>query len=213
MRSRICSTKKTRLSLFPLTRWNSPRLDSTWFVPCTVSTPRRIPISRPSRLLEGKLLLWHGWADQHISPIGTIAYYEAVESLLGTDRTSSFARLFMMPGVYHCRGGPGPDSIDMLSAVMDWVENDRAPEMIIATGRTEEESADSPEARTRPLFPYPQVAVHSGEGPVDVASSYVAGDGDRGPSTYDWLGQNFFTPGQRLDCSAVDGELICAPAE
>lgn len=171
------------------------------------------PDLSPFEAAGGKLILWHGWADQHISPIGTIAYYEAVESLLGPERTSSFARLFMMPGVYHCSGGPGPDSIDMLSAVMDWVENDRAPEMVVATGSADEDGADGSVARTRPLFPYPQVAVYSGDGPVDDASSYLAAAGDRGPSSYDWLGQNFFAPGQRLDCSAPDGDLICTTAE
>ena len=103
----------------------------------------------------GKLILWHGWADQHISPIGTIAYFETVESLIGVDRTSSFARLFMLPGVYHCRGGPGPDSIDMLSAVMEWVENDRAPEMVVATGRPDESSADGPGSSDTPAVSLP----------------------------------------------------------
>lgn len=175
----------------------------------------------------GKLILWHGWADQHISPIGTIAYYEGVGSHLGVDRTSAFARLFLLPGVYHCRGGTGPDSIDMLSAVMEWVENDRAPEMIVATqfsratGTSEPPGSDGPEAvagsappivRTRPLYPYPLVAAYSGEGSPDDASNFVAVAGEKGSASYEWLGKNFFSPEHRQNCDMLEGELSCTPA-
>lgn len=153
----------------------------------------------------GKLILWHGWSDPHISPIGTVAYYEAVESVLGAQRTSSFSRLYMLPGMYHCGGGTGPDRFDMLSAVMEWVEKDRAPETIISVQRTDDGSI----LRTRPVFPYPQVAAYSGNGPVDDATSFVSIEGNRGPETYDWLGQEYFTPGQLLNCSADSGELVC----
>ena len=156
----------------------------------------------------GKLMLWHGWSDPHISPIGTIAYYEALEGLLGADRTSEFARLFMLPGMYHCGGGTGPSRFDMLTALMDWVENDRAPEMIVAMQPADDGNSI---ARTRPLFPYPQVPAYSGNGPVNDASSFVAAKGNRGPESYDWLGQNYFSSGNQLECSVESGELVCVP--
>lgn len=155
----------------------------------------------------GKLILWHGWSDPHISPINTIAYYEAVEALLGADRTTSMVRLFLFPGVGHCRGGDGPDRFDLLTPVMEWVENGQAPDAVIAS----QEREAAPE-RSRPVFPYPDVAVFRGQGSPDQASSFIAGEGAPGPASYDWMGRDLFAPGHRLDCTAENGELVCKPA-
>src|SRR5206468_2116748 len=57
----------------------------------------------------GKLLLWHGWSDQHITPQGTLEYYDAMQKTLGPKMVDSFARLYLFPGVTHCGGGEGPD--------------------------------------------------------------------------------------------------------
>lgn len=163
----------------------------------------------------GKLVLWHGWADQYVPPLGTVAYYDAVEALLGPEKTREGVRLFMVPGMYHCYRGTGPHWFDMLGPLMSWVEEGRAPEQIIAYQGGEigashpivGKKLDEPE-RSRPLFPYPKVARYKGTGSVDEASSFEAVDGDR-PPVPRWLGSDFYAPGQRLDCAAKDGALAC----
>ena len=83
----------------------------------------------------GKAILWHGWADQSIYAQGTIDYYQRVRERMG-HQTPGFLRLFMAPGVAHCRGGPGPEPTAQFEALVKWVENGIAPEMLIAAGKT-----------------------------------------------------------------------------
>ena len=71
--------------------------------------------------LGGKLLMYHGWLNQNISPRNSIRYYESVEEVMGND-TRDFARLFIAPGMGHCGGGPGPNTLDGLAALESWVE-------------------------------------------------------------------------------------------
>ncbi len=78
----------------------------------------------------GKLIIWHGWADPHISPLNSIAYHEAVRRQMGAMRTDAFSRLYVLPGVYHCGNGEGPHQIDLLTPLMAWVERGVAPEAI-----------------------------------------------------------------------------------
>ena len=111
----------------------------------------------------GKLLLWHGWSDAGPSPVGTIDYFEKVRA--ANPNSGQSVRLFLEPGVYHCGGGPGPDQVDLLSAIDDWSRSGKAPDTLLAT-----------KAKTnlsRPLCPYPQVAVYTGHGDQDAASSYA----------------------------------------
>jgi feruloyl esterase len=75
----------------------------------------------------GKLILWHGWSDPHISPINTIAYHEAVGAQLGVEKRATFERLYLVPGMYHCGGGEGPSRLDLLTPLMAWVEQGVAP--------------------------------------------------------------------------------------
>ena len=79
----------------------------------------------------GKLILWHGWADQHISPLNTIAYHQAVQVQMGQSKAESFERLYLLPGVYHCGGGEGPSLLDLLTPMMSWVEKGQAPAAIV----------------------------------------------------------------------------------
>ena len=79
-----------------------------------------------------KIILWHGWADVGLNPIRTIQYYDAVKKTVGEKKLDKFMRLFMVPGMYHCEGGPGPDVFDELTALERWVEKGEAPEQIIA---------------------------------------------------------------------------------
>lgn len=85
----------------------------------------------------GKLILFHGWADPHISPINTIAYYTNLQKLLGKDKVDQFTRLYLFPGGYHCGGGEGPFEYPLMAAIMAWVENGQAPNMLIASHAAE----------------------------------------------------------------------------
>ncbi len=96
----------------------------------------------------GKLILWHGWADPHISPINTIAYYNAVEAQIGSASTQS-VRLFLFPGMGHCSGGDGPSQFDVLTPLMRWVESRQVPEKMVA-GRPSVMPSGPPGAPPKP---------------------------------------------------------------
>jgi hypothetical protein len=133
----------------------------------------------------GKLILWHGWADQAIPPTGTVAYYQAVQDRMGgLDATQRFARLFMFPGMYHCFGGTGPSSFDLLTSLLNWVESGVAPDRVVASMP----GAQTP--RTRPVFPYPLVARYRGSGSTDDAANFVAVSPKHPVDDhYPWLGR------------------------
>lgn len=128
------------------------------------------------RARGGKLIQYHGWADMLIAPRNSIDYYTSVVQRLADGRTQKdaladvdrFYRLFMVPGMGHCAGGSGPNQFDAEAALERWVEAGVAPEKIIAT-----HSTTGTVDRSRPLCPYPQVAVYSGTGSTDDASSFV----------------------------------------
>ncbi|EYD74901.1 Tannase [Rubellimicrobium mesophilum DSM 19309] len=80
----------------------------------------------------GKLILYHGWSDTDISPLNTIAYYEAVRAQMGDAAAEGFARLYLFPGMYHCSQGEGPYEVDLLTPMMAWVEGGQAPDGIVA---------------------------------------------------------------------------------
>lgn len=190
----------------------------------------------------GKLMLWHGWADPHISPLNTIAYYDAVKERLGS-ATDDAVRLFLFPGMGHCFGGQGPGQFDLLTPLMQWVESKQAPNVIVA-GRPSfeppmgpppgprggpEDKAGMPKGmmrppmagssgpmpalpvnRTRPIYPYPQVARYSGKGSVDDAGSFVAATpSDGNPAVPAWRGSSFYQPGFQKQCSVDGGVLVC----
>ncbi len=119
----------------------------------------------------GKLLLYHGWADQQVAPGSTIDFYQSVRRLSPDPRQAgSWVRLFMAPGMAHCSGGEGPDTFDSLSALEHWVEQGQAPERIIAAHQTQGQVD-----RTRPLCAYPQVARYNGAGSIDEAANFTCG--------------------------------------
>jgi feruloyl esterase len=115
----------------------------------------------------GKLLMYHGWADPGIAPQNSVNYYNSVVEKLGKAATSNSIRLFMVPGMGHCAGGDGTSTFSMIDALSKWVEQGQAPERIEASrvrnGQTE---------RTRPLCPYPQVAVYNGSGSTDESANF-----------------------------------------
>jgi feruloyl esterase len=126
------------------------------------------PDLRAFRTRGGKLLQWHGWNDQLIAPQNSIDYYESVRAVFGADDVQSFYRLFMAPGMAHCSGGTGPNTFDMQTALEQWVERGVAPDQIVAT-----RSIINVVERSRPLCPYPRVAVYSGRGDTNDAANFT----------------------------------------
>jgi feruloyl esterase len=117
----------------------------------------------------GKLIQYHGWSDPQISPASSPAYYKSVVAEMSSSSdVQKFYRLFMVPGMAHCGGGDGASSFDMLSAMEQWVEKDKAPDQIAAARRK-----DGTVDRTRPLCPYPQVARYKGSGSTDDGANFV----------------------------------------
>ena len=82
----------------------------------------------------GKIVIWHGLADQLIFPQGTINYYQRVQGTLGPTNTNTFARLFLAPGAQHCGPAAGPAPTNVLQAVANWVEHGQAPTTLPASG-------------------------------------------------------------------------------
>ncbi|HTU05198.1 MAG TPA: tannase/feruloyl esterase family alpha/beta hydrolase, partial [Trebonia sp.] len=154
------------------------------------------------------LILWQGLADPAISPVGTIAYYQAVEnSMGGAAATQQFARLFMLPGVAHCGGGDGPDSFNGLGALVTWVEQGQAPTSFVTS-----KVAGGTVTETRPVYQYPLIAADTTGGPITEASSYTP---QRPPVYFDanvqWAGS--FSPGYEEVCGWADGAWVCRPGK
>ena len=127
----------------------------------------------------GKLLVYHGTADPVFSFNDTTAWYDALGAAHGR-RTSSFARLFPVPGMNHCSGGPAADQFDALEHLVKWVENGAAPERIVANVRGADANTANKELpvgwsgmRSRPLCPYPAVARYDGRGDRETAESFT----------------------------------------
>ena len=150
--------------------WDYTTYDfSTWredvarISPVVDATETDLSVFRDS---GGKIIYWTGWSDLALTPLGTIDYYEQLEASDSASR--DYARLYMMPGVLHCSGGPGPDQVDWVEAIRAWVENGEAPERLIASKLDSLGQA----TMTRPVCPYPEFAVYDGTGDPSVDSSF-----------------------------------------
>ena len=123
----------------------------------------------------GKLLMWHGLADASILATSSVAYYEEVQKLMGSRAaTEDFFRLFLVPGVHHCGGGPGLTEFDALTLLESWVEKGQAPEAMMASRKV-----NGVTERTRPIYPYPVLARYRGQGDPKQASSFAPGEPKR----------------------------------
>lgn len=126
----------------------------------------------------GKMITYTGWADPLINPYASVGYYENVLSTLGRGVESSF-RLFMVPGVHHCSGGPGPDAIDAMTPLIDWTEAHIAPPQMVAH-KFAPKGALMPNF-TRKLCAYPYEARYLGTAyPLNNAASYTCVEGLHG---------------------------------
>jgi hypothetical protein len=143
------------------------------------------PNLRAFKARGGKLIQYHGWGDAAIPPQGSVDYFESVQATMG--KTHDFYRLFMVPSMSHCAGGPGATLFgngftealpqddadhDVVMAIERWVEKGVAPEKLIATGFVDGNPAQGV-AMTRPLCPYPQEARYKGTGEVNDAANFV----------------------------------------
>ncbi|MGH9497438.1 MAG: tannase/feruloyl esterase family alpha/beta hydrolase, partial [Candidatus Sulfotelmatobacter sp.] len=136
----------------------------------------------------GKLILYHGWNDPGISPLNTVNYYEEVVKTVGGQKAEQSVRLYMVPGMQHCGGGPGATSFgqgesaprsaadhDVFTSLVQWVEDGKAPGTIIASkyGDKEGNVLDM----TRPLCAYPQEVKYNGTGDPKLAASFSCAEG------------------------------------
>jgi feruloyl esterase len=179
----------------------------------------------PFAAAGGRLLMWHGWADPHISPLNSIEYYEAMQKQMGAEKVTGFSRLFLFPGMGHCGGGAGPVDFDVLTPMMMWVERGIAPEQIIASHNPADDHRGLPgmapnapphaaEAidATRPVFAYPKVAHYKGTGSTNDAANFVAANPTVTEPAVDWLGARYLVPSTQQLCTASGAVLNCKPA-
>jgi feruloyl esterase len=132
----------------------------------------------------GKIIVYHGWADDMVPSQVSTDYYDSVVSKLGSKGVNEFYRLFMVPGMCHCGGGPGANVLfrsedaaavplepgrDMLTALEEWVEQGRAPDSFIPSRL----SKDGAIERTRLVCAYPTVARYRGTGDVNRAENWA----------------------------------------
>ena len=131
---------------------------------------------------DGKLLIYHGWADPLIPTYNSLDYYDRLLDYFGDrghrrhgdphdhealHRVQKFARMFLIPGMGHCSGGPGTDTFDGMGVLEEWVEKGKAPKRIVASHLT-----NGVVDKTRPLCLYPRVAVYKGSGNTNDAANF-----------------------------------------
>ena len=133
----------------------------------------------------GKLIVYHGWSDPGISPLYSIDYYESVVKKMGRQGADAFLRLYMVPGMQHCGGGPGPDLFgefgiatandpqhSMYVALEEWVEKGTPPGAVIAA-KMDGMGPGAKVKMTRPLCAYPQIAKYKGSGDTNDAANFT----------------------------------------
>jgi feruloyl esterase len=131
----------------------------------------------------GKMILYHGWSDPAMSPLETVNYYDSVAEQLQISVTSlqSYARLFMVPGMHHCGGGPGPNVFDTLTPLVSWVEEGAAPNSLLAVHYANNDPSKKV-TRTMPLCAYPSTALFTG-GNVKDGDAWVCSQTPRSGSS------------------------------
>jgi hypothetical protein len=129
------------------------------------------PDLTPLNARGGKLIIWTGTMDTSVTPRDTARYYDAVVQKMGQAATDNLLEAFMAPGVGHCGGGPGADSIDLVKALDTWVTSGTAPSKQNLVHR--KVNSDGTTALSRPLCKYPSYPRYNGLGDVNLAASYT----------------------------------------
>jgi feruloyl esterase len=116
----------------------------------------------------GKLIIPQGVSDPVFSILDTLDWYGDVDAR-NHGQAGRFVKVFPVPGMGHCRGGPATDGFDPFAALRSWVEHERVPDRILATA-----GKNSPwPGRSRPLCAYPAAAFYSGHGSIEAAENFV----------------------------------------
>jgi feruloyl esterase len=150
--------------------WDYSKYDLTNWARDTARTASVLNATSPDldafKARGGKLIVWHGWADPALTAIASIRYHDEVHAR--DPQAPAYMRTFLLPGVLHCSGGVGPDTVDWVEAIVSWVERGSAPDRPVARKLT-----NGAVTRSRPLCPYPQKAVYSGSGSTDDDANFV----------------------------------------
>jgi feruloyl esterase len=147
----------------------------------TIDSPDLSPTSPDIKAFVargGKLLIYQGWGDMNVAPKSTVAYYENVVKTVGRKQVDESVRLFFAPGMAHCGGGEGPNVFDALTPLEQWREQGKAPASILATHAT-----NGKVDRSRPLCPYPQLAVYKGTGSIDQPENFFCAEKSHVPAS------------------------------
>jgi feruloyl esterase len=118
----------------------------------------------------GKMMVYQGASDSSVSIKDTLRWYDAMNTQMGS-KAQDFARMYIVPGMAHCSGGPATDNFDMLPQLVEWVEKGGAPDSVVA-------SATNPgyfgvSSRTRPLCPYPEQTRYKGSSDINDAANFA----------------------------------------
>jgi feruloyl esterase len=116
----------------------------------------------------GKLLVYHGWQDPQVPAQNAVKFFNDVVKTVGASVVGRSVQLYMVPGMNHCRGGPGPNVFDKVAAMEEWIRTGSAPKQIVASHVT-----NGVVDRTRPLCPYGQVARWKGTGSTNEAVNFA----------------------------------------
>jgi hypothetical protein len=160
----------------------------------------------------GKLLMYHGWADTGSTPYHSLNYYDTVRKYLGDVAASQAMQLYMVPGMYHCNGGPRATSEDFLTPLMQWVEDGVSPDRVVINYHSTN-STISAIAMTRPVWPYPATASYNGIGATTEAASFVKSGATPGVNDrYEWVGLKNYSPENQASCDLHGSNMICTTA-
>ena len=163
-------TEMFKYFIFNDPAWDYSKYDFTNFKKDSAQAASILNATNPNldafKASNGKLIVWHGWSDAALTALGTIDYVDQVRARDPASR--DYLRTFLMPGVLHCFGGPGPDRAEWTKVLENWVEKGVAPERVIATN-----SEGGKVIRTRPLCEYPFRAVYNGVGSIDDEKNFT----------------------------------------